>query len=130
MTADPPPAFADAPGPGERVRFCLQCGAVLAFSAERCSACGAAAMPAGGTLPPAPTRIRACPACGASMPAQLLFCPHCGLDVGAQEAPALRGPPPPEDDGGRSLDGLSITLSLLAPLVVALAIVEIVLSGR
>jgi hypothetical protein len=137
------------PGPGERIRFCLTCGDVLAFEATRCPACGApaetpaavaaevadaAADGAGADAGPAPPMVlQPCPACGAAMQASLLFCPACGVDVGlvgtARRAPAAPPAPQAVDAGAGRIEVLAVALALLAPLLVVFAVAEVLVSA-
>jgi RNA polymerase subunit RPABC4/transcription elongation factor Spt4 len=102
--------------PGERVRFCLQCGAVVDFDERTCPACGhhepAAPEPPRDTVP--------CAACGHFMGATLQFCPSCGRerpDVWPAVPPVTV--PPPEPPGpARAF----VVLAWLAPLLALLAL--------
>jgi RNA polymerase subunit RPABC4/transcription elongation factor Spt4 len=58
----------------ERIRPCLKCGALLAFSALRCGACGAAVPGA----PAADERVRPCLQCGVILRFDQDPCPQCG----------------------------------------------------
>jgi hypothetical protein len=111
-------------GAGERVRFCLQCGEVLAFDAARCPACGAEEL-----LPPARAEAGAqqpCPACGRPKPASLLFCPHCGVDVGASPVAARPVAGVPQRTG-TAVATASVVLAILAPLLALLVLLELML---
>jgi uncharacterized membrane protein YvbJ len=131
MSATSDGSFEREQGVGERVRFCLECGAVLPFDATRCPACGASepgARPAGG--PGAP-----CPACGALQPAGLLFCGACGAEVGARAGlpvPAARSAARLAEDGSEragAIAMLSLVLAVLAPLLAAFVAAEVLLGA-
>ncbi|HTE06673.1 MAG TPA: zinc ribbon domain-containing protein [Planctomycetota bacterium] len=119
-------------GVGERVRFCLECGAVLPFDATRCPACGASepgARPAGEAG-------ATCPACGALGPAGLLFCGACGAEVGARArlpVPTPRSAARLAEDGpperASALAMLSLVLAVLAPLLAAFVAAEVLLGA-
>jgi hypothetical protein len=114
--------------PGERVRFCLQCGEVLPFDAARCPACGTleAVLPVmagpGDDLLP-------CPACGAARPASLLFCPRCGAESGAARPAPRSEPAVPAAGRGSGVATLGVVLALLAPLCALLVVLELLLPG-
>jgi hypothetical protein len=146
-----------APEPGERIRFCLQCGDVLPFSVERCPACGARADDAeterrgdriepgdsieAGDSGPAHTLAgrldvgsrarRDCPGCGASILASLLFCPRCGGELGLTSAGRRATPVatavPSPPEG--PVETFSVALALAAPALVLLALAEILVSA-
>lgn len=122
------------PGVGERVRFCLDCGAVLPFDATRCPACGAREPGAATTAGPR----RPCPACGVSQPESLLFCSACGAEVGAgagaipvaakgDAARLAQGHPAGRD--GAAITRFSVVLALLAPLLLAIVVAELLLGA-
>ncbi len=104
----------------ERVRFCMQCGEVVAFDVRTCGACG--------HYEPHPDEPgvepeRPCPHCAHGNPVSLLFCPQCGREVdGGGGLPA--GVPwdeAAERDAGAPAY-LMIALALAAPLALAAAI--------
>jgi RNA polymerase subunit RPABC4/transcription elongation factor Spt4 len=111
------PRNADATGPGERVRFCLRCGALVAFDVRRCPACGHEEAPAG---PDAAARV-ACDGCGAPRPALLQICPACGREAEGRWPAAPRVPPwqPPR---ATSLVPALVLVAWLGPVAAALGL--------
>jgi RNA polymerase subunit RPABC4/transcription elongation factor Spt4 len=101
--------------PGERVRFCLRCGAVVEFALSRCPACGQAE-PAATAGPRA-----ACEGCGAARPAELRICPACGREAPGDWPPVPRGAGYAVPQAGASLAWL-VLLAWLAPAVAALGL--------
>ena len=104
----------------ERVRFCLSCGAVVAFEEPACPACGQVDAGVPRERPSAP-----CPACGQSRTATLLFCPHCGREARPERPRAGGAPAAARDGGAEAVDSLSIALALLGPLLVAFAVFQL-----
>lgn len=101
--------------PAERVRFCLECGAVLPFEQRECPVCGAAAAEPGGP-PTVPCRV-----CGVSLEAGRLFCPACGAEQEAAPGP-VSAPPFDRDDGDAArLDLLAGVLATIGPLALLAA---------
>ena len=101
--------------PGERVRFCLQCGAVVDYDERTCPACGhhepASPEPPRNTVP--------CASCGHLMDVQLQFCPACAAERPDAWPPVPRVSPPPEP---ASAAMAFVTLAWLAPLLALLAL--------
>jgi len=101
--------------PGERVRFCLQCGAVVDYDERTCPACGhhepASPEPPRNTVP--------CASCGQLMDVQLQFCPACAAERPDAWPPVPRVSPPPEP---ASVATAFVTLAWLAPLLALLAL--------
>jgi hypothetical protein len=113
-----------AGGAGERIRFCLACGEVLAFEQRTCPSCG--------HLEPSPPveeqpgeQITFCVVCGTEKPVRLIFCPSCGREPGEPTAALPLASAPRETPGAR-LAGASAVLALLAPLLLLLALAELV----
>jgi len=107
----------DASAPGERVRFCLACGAMVAFDLRICPACGHVE-PAPGAPPPASVT---CDACGTRHAAGLQTCPGCGRETPGLWLPAPRGEPV----AAASAEGLTtayVALAWLGPLIAVLAV--------
>jgi len=107
----------DAPGPDERVRFCLRCGAMVGFGERTCPACGHAEPLAGEVA------LVACTGCERVHSATLQFCPECGRERedAWPPAPQVAAPEPPA--ASRHV-AFSVLLAWLAPLaaIVALAL--------
>jgi len=101
--------------PDERVRFCLRCGAVVAFDQRTCPACGQVE-----PLPGTAAEV-ACESCGRSRPAALQFCPGCGQESGDvwPPVPTMEVSEPPSAGG---LLAASVALAWLAPLAAILGL--------
>ena len=102
--------------PGERVRFCLQCGAVVDYDERTCPACGHHE-PAS---PEPPRNTVACAACGQPMDVLLQFCPSCAAERPDAWAPVVRVPATPPEPAGAAT--AFVTLAWLAPLLALLAL--------
>ena len=106
----------------ERIRVCLACGELVPFEERTCPSCGHDE-PIEGLAP--------CPGCGQAVPEELIFCPGCGLDRGP-EVDLREAPPTPrwQGAGSRSLvDHVSLGLTLLGPLVLAVAVALVASAG-
>jgi RNA polymerase subunit RPABC4/transcription elongation factor Spt4 len=107
----------DKAAPGERVRFCLACGAVVDFDERTCPACG--------HYDPAPAEpfvpTVACAGCGQAMADTLQFCPACGRERPEvwPGVPALTAPLPEPPRGPATA---FLMLAWLAPLLALLAL--------
>ena len=113
-------------GDGERVRFCLACGAVVPFDQATCSACGHVET----GLPGSPGEpVVACRSCLEFLPASLLFCPACGAEITPPAAPPAREAMTPVAASAGPIPLLCASLSLLAPLLALFAIGELVLDA-
>ena len=105
-----------AAAPGERVRFCLQCGAVVDFDERTCPACGHHE-----PAPPEPPRSTIdCASCGRPMGSELQFCPACGRERPDAWPPAPRVDAPPPEPAGPA--AAFVALAWLAPLLALLAL--------
>lgn len=119
MSAKRWPLDVDASEQGERVRFCLGCGEVMAYSVSDCPKCGHEnpSPLAAGAGPSEP-----CPSCGESRAANLLYCPACGAPS-EEEASFGAGPlPAPTRPDATGVSLLSVSLAWLAPLFVLLSL--------
>ena len=115
------PSTEELPTPGERVRFCLACGAMVPFEVRTCPACGHVEPGPGG----AQFEV-SCPACGTPHAASLQTCPGCG-----QETPGLWPPVPrAEQVTPQRADGLVAALVLLAWLAPLLSLLALALALR
>jgi hypothetical protein len=113
----------DEPVGGERVRFCLGCGQIVAYAQRTCPSCGHVDAP--GDAPGDAPRVP-CRACGQPKLERLLHCPACGAEAAPPRLPsAARWTSPPAGAG----ETLSVALALLAPLAVLLALLHVVLDA-
>jgi hypothetical protein len=127
MSAKRWPLDLDASDQGERVRFCLGCGAVMDYALTDCPACGHANPPAPGSDdgPLAP-----CPSCRVERAASLLYCPACGAP--AEEEASFRAEPGsvPEAPAATAASVLAVTLALVAPALVLAALLHALGAAR
>jgi hypothetical protein len=112
-------------GEGERVRFCLACGEILPYEQRRCPSCGHLEPGSRDGAPPA----RPCPACGDGVAAERLFCASCGIDVGGHGLFAGGQPAVPPEEPAPLLAPLSAVVALLAPVLVLIALTQLVLGA-
>lgn len=106
----------------ERIRFCLGCGEAMPFEARICAACQHENPPVPGSAPADDGRPQeACPHCAHEFVASGVFCPSCGRE---RRAPQVGAAPrvPDEPPGARGLQRTAWALTLLGPVVVALAV--------
>ncbi len=99
------------------MRFCLRCGAVVAYDVRACPACGHEEAPAGLD----PGACVACDGCGSARPAALQICPGCGREAEGFWPPAPRVPAW-EAPEAPVLAPLLVLLAWLGPLVAALGL--------
>ena len=108
--------------PGEdaqRVRACMECGELVPYEERSCPHCGHHE-----PLLPAPLAVRhePCGECGQEIAAGLIFCPLCGADLGS-EPEQLHSPADlPSQDSTAGVDRAALVLTLLGPVVMALAV--------
>jgi len=77
--------------PGERVRFCLACGAVVGFGEPVCPECGHDERREGVASPGSGERVRFCMNCGEIVRFDQRTCPQCGhYEPATPLAPAQR----------------------------------------
>jgi hypothetical protein len=121
MSAKRWPLDLDASDQGERVRFCLGCGAVMDYSLTDCPACGHGNPPPPGaeSAPLAP-----CPACRAQRAANLLYCPACGAPAEEEASFAALPGPAPAAPAATGVSMLAVVLALLAPALVLAALLQ------
>jgi len=121
MSAKRWPLDLDASDQGERVRFCLGCGAVMEYALTDCPACGHTNPPPPGVEngPRAP-----CPSCNAQRAANLLYCPACGAPVEEEASFAAEPGPEPVARAATGVSLLAVALALAAPALVLLALLH------
>ena len=128
MSSSDSPALG-TPGP-ERIRFCPECGEVVAFDERTCSSCGHYEPP----LPASSSREEVpCAACGAPVEERLLFCPRCGRERVRELLPggATSAVDTPAPDGDtRVLDLLTVTLAVVGPLTLMAVVAWVLAYGE
>jgi RNA polymerase subunit RPABC4/transcription elongation factor Spt4 len=109
------PAQRDA-SPDERVRFCLRCGAMVAFDERVCPACGH------GEPLPGEIALVTCTGCERVRAATLQFCPECGREAEGVWPPVgkVAAPVAPRPSG---MVSAGVVLASLAALAAVLAVI-------
>jgi RNA polymerase subunit RPABC4/transcription elongation factor Spt4 len=117
------PRTTDQGADEERVRVCLQCGELVAYSERACPSCGHVEPLPGGPVEPA---HQPCRACSEPKDERLLFCPACGAE--AAPAPWPRTAPWTTPPAG-GVESASVVLALVAPLLLLIALLQVVLGA-
>jgi len=103
----------------QRVRACMECGELVSYEERSCPHCGHHE-----PLLPTPSAVRheACGECGQEIAVGLIFCPLCGADRGP-EPERLHSPADlPSEKSTAAVDRAALVLTLLGPVVMALAV--------